>query len=119
MMRFALPGASHRQVTFKSGTSGVLELRPDSGHWVESYEVFGPGYHARADATQGAVVWEANRLQPLYIRPPDQPAFVATGTYAETVAFIESVAGQRPRGPGPEEVLASSEALLHLEPAKI
>jgi predicted dehydrogenase len=89
---------------FLTGRVGAMTLVPNGGHWVETYEVFGPGYHVEAQATQRCRIWDAGKL---VVDVPGQ----GTGTYEETVAFLRAVAGQQPFSPTPADVLASMEAL--------
>jgi predicted dehydrogenase len=99
---------------FASGASGAVELIPAGGHWVETYDVFGPGFHVQANATVGCKVWHENRVVLETTRPADTPGFVASGAYAETAAFLDSVRGRRGWLPTPADVLQSELACFEL-----
>lgn len=51
----------------------------------------------------------------LHARPLDQPEYVATGTYGETEALVESLLGMRPWGPTPRDVLPGNRVWLDME----
>jgi predicted dehydrogenase len=98
-------------LTFVNGTIGVLEVLPSAGHDVEVYELSGnhrrarvrTGYKDRGDLccwAEGEVVLEGH--------PADgQPAFVRSGAYAETAAFIDALPEGRPPVPTIADVLPS------------
>ena len=103
------------RLAFADGTIGTVELRPDGGHWEERYEVFGPGFHARAFATGQALAWHNGEATTLHTPPAGVPSFVSSGTYAETAAFVEAVTAGRSPHPTPGEVLESMAVALNLE----
>lgn len=90
---------------FLTGRTFPVTLIPNGGHWVETYDVFGPGFHVEAQATRACRIWEAGQLVL-------DVAGQGTGTYEETVAFLRAVAGQQPFSPTPADVLASMESVL-------
>jgi predicted dehydrogenase len=90
---------------FLTGRPGPVTLVPNGGHWVETYEVFGPGFHVEAQATKQCRIWEAGKLVV-------EVAGQGTGTDEETVAFLRAVAGEQPFSPTPADVLASMEVQL-------
>jgi hypothetical protein len=93
-----------------------LEVMPTCGRAVESYEMFGPGYHTATRAEDagsgGCTVRENGKVVPRSAPPPDEPAFVKNGAYAETVEFITALREIRPPYPSPMEILPSV-ALCH------
>ncbi len=95
---------------FKSGAMGRLDLHPDGGRWEESYDVFGPGYHAQALATRGFRLWERGKPVTDFVIPPEEVPCVRCGTYGETAAFLEAVAQGGPFSPSPDEILESEMA---------
>lgn len=100
-------------ITFQSGTCGLLEVTPTAGSVAEWYEFFGPDRRAIAhvgDYGPGEVsCWEDNKLQLHEASTDETPAFVRNGTFGETTEFIRSVVEERPPNPSPAQVLQSVE----------
>lgn len=107
------------QMTFESGTTGVLEVIPTGGCLAESYEWFGHEARVRVgtgDADRGlACAWELGE-QVLEIDPSaGEPPFVRNGTYAETEAFLSALQEGREVHPTPAEVLQSVELCQRIQ----
>lgn len=98
------------RLRFPEGIWANVELAPTTGSRAERFELFGADFRAEycsAEHDQGCWRgWEESRLVAEEVIPP-LPAFVANGTYAETVAFIDSLLGKRPFSPTPADVAPS------------
>ncbi len=100
-------------ITFQTGTHGLLEITPTAGSVAEWYEFYGPDCRAVAhvgDYGPGEVsCWEDNELQLHEASTDETPLFVRNGTYGETTEFIRSVIEKRNPTPSPAQVLQSVE----------
>lgn len=87
--------------------NALLVIAPDCGTMGETYELIGDDYTIHIDtvSSQCAVVRSGQLV--LHERFDHEPPFVANGTYAETVSFVEAVESGRGYGPTMQEGLAS------------
>jgi predicted dehydrogenase len=100
-------------ITFQSGTHGLLEVTPTAGSVAEWYEFYGPDCRAIAhvgDYGPGDVnCWEGNERKLHEASTEKTPLFVRNGTYNETAEFIAAIRDGRDPGPSPAQVLQSVE----------
>lgn len=83
-----------------NGLTASLLIAPDAGAAAETYELIGPDFSILVDVrAPSVVITEAGRVV-LERQLDEEPAYIACGAYAETLAFIDGVAGGEPLRPG-------------------
>jgi predicted dehydrogenase len=85
-------GQSATAVIDGDGITASLVIAPDAGATAETYELIGADFPIFVDVrAPSVVITEAGRVV-LDRRLDEEPAYIACGAYAETVAFIDGVA---------------------------
>jgi predicted dehydrogenase len=117
------PGARSVAVgmRFESGARGLLEVYRESGHQAESYDVFGPDFHAAIRVGErdagDAVCWANGQRELNFGIPEEEPDFYKNGAYHETCAFIDDLANGRPLAPSPRDAFPSMEICYQIDAA--
>lgn len=107
------------RLAFEQGAVGSLEVLPTAGSTAEWYELYGSGCRAQVCVggpdTGEVRCWEGGQLALDENPSLGEPTYVRNGTYAETTAFIESLAGEGLIHPTPAEVLQTVELCEQIE----
>jgi len=87
--------------------NALLVIAPDCGTMAETYELIGDDYTIGIDALHSRCTVVRGKGVVCHERFDHEPPFVANGTYAETVAFVDAVESGRGFAPTLREGLAS------------
>lgn len=102
-------------LTVAGAIPGTIEILPDCGAWRESHTLFGPGFHAVLNVFESLELWEGGRRTTELRVDEDAPAWERDGTYAETAAFLETLAGGGTLAPTPGDILPSLRFICGVE----
>jgi predicted dehydrogenase len=94
---------------FSNGTPGLLECLPAVGNHQERYDFYGSDFHLQAEATGDALLNEQHQIPQRFARPTGPNG---SGTYGESVAFVEALLHGTALSPTPSEAFAT---MLELE----
>lgn len=100
------------RIDFADGACGLVDLLPTTGGDAEVIELFGADFSVEirsAESDRSWRAWSEGKLVREVVNRDGSPEFIANGTYAETVAFIEQLASGRPLRPSPADILPSME----------
>lgn len=90
------------------GEAATVLVTPDSGRHEETYELVGPHYTVTINVADPRVeAFVAGDRRFVWEVPDDAPAYERVGALAETRAFLDAVAGERPFAPDLAEALTS------------
>jgi hypothetical protein len=99
-------------VVFAGGSAGRVEIFPSAGANAERYELTGDGWYlvlASSFFDEGlAVAREGGETVWQYRADPAEPVWRRTGTYDETLAFLDAVEGRCDFSPTPADVLPAT-----------